>query len=140
MMTSSMHFYVASLTYMLYNLILEHQYAFFLWCFYAIINLRIVNFYKMICKISLFLSWLLHKNIKGKCVFMLQIIHIPWILRINLFKPTNLEYFLFVIYFNNIYKTWSKLITNSLYKLEYLSDNPVLTRGRFRFLEKLVYF
>ena len=65
-MISSMHLCVASLTYMLYNLILEHTYAFFLWCFYAIINLKIMNFYKRVCKISLFLSWLLHKNIKRK--------------------------------------------------------------------------
>jgi hypothetical protein len=46
-MTSSMHFCVTSLTYMLYNLILEYKYAFFLWCvLYAVINFKIVNFYK----------------------------------------------------------------------------------------------
>ena len=28
------------------NSILYHKYVFFLWCFYAIINLKIVNFYK----------------------------------------------------------------------------------------------
>ena len=34
--------------------------------FYAVINLKIVKFYKPFCKSSLFLSWLLYKNIKGK--------------------------------------------------------------------------
>ena len=28
------------------QLLLQHKYAFLIWCFYAIINLKIVNFYK----------------------------------------------------------------------------------------------
>ena len=43
-----------------------------------------------------------------------------------------LNIFLFVIYFSNIYKTWNKFITNSLYKPEYLSDNPVFKCWLYR--------